>query len=664
MSERESPLRLPSARLVWQDGRPFSALHGDRYFDDADPLGERRHVFLDGTEVDRLITAGRPLTVGETGFGCGLTFLALIARRRALGGQAPLVHVSVEGYPMAPDDLARALAPFPELAEDACRLRALWPPPYPGLHRLRFLPDVTLLLAFGRAETMLARIEARCDLWFLDGFSPARNADIWSDPVLDEIARLSRPGTRLATFTSASLVARGLESRGFSVAKRKGHGRKRTHLVAILDRPHAACDARRDKHQPWFARAEPASDDIAVIGTGVAGLMLGDALRAAGRSPVLIAPRSGSGLPAAQLLPRPDLGNGAPARLATLAMRDALRFADSLPPDCHAGPRGSLELLFDAARRRHGERLIETLRWPQSDVAFLAPDEVSTRAGLPIDMPALYWPGAACLDPERLFAHLRRALPVIHASIDSLARKDGRWEMRDKHGRVVHVAKDVVIAAGPVSARLAGGRAPDLLFRRGQIGLLAPIERLRLPLAYDGFLTPPVLTEAGRVSLVGSSFAPASAEDAAAPAIRMDERRALLARLARFGLTPVPVADWAGVRASSPDHLPFAGPLSDPLSLVRHFALAAQDRRHRAMPPPLAHDGLWIFSGLGARGFQYAPLLAAILAAEMTGLPSPVERAMREAVHPARYPMRRLMRGEEAPHMPRSVGDDVSQAGC
>ena len=74
------------------------------------------------------------------------------------------------------------------------------------------------------------------DIWFLDGFSPAKNPDIWSDKIIKQIARLSALNSRLATFTVAASVRSSLADAGFACTKAAGFGRKRDMLTASYER--------------------------------------------------------------------------------------------------------------------------------------------------------------------------------------------------------------------------------------------------------------------------------------------------------------------------------------------------------------------------------------------------------------------------------------------
>ena len=226
---------MPQPAMQWRDGQPWSARFGDRYFSSDSGLDETRHVFLQGNGLAQRLAAlvrGDVLHIGETGFGTGLNFLcscALFAEAAPAG--TALVFHSVERWPLAPTELQAALALWPTLGPLADALCAHWAPPGPGRHVWDFGP-VQLQLDIGDVDSVLPTWPAgRIDAWFLDGFAPARNPEMWSGAVLAQVARASAPGATLATYTSAGWVRRGLQAAGFEVQRVPGHGRKRQMLT-------------------------------------------------------------------------------------------------------------------------------------------------------------------------------------------------------------------------------------------------------------------------------------------------------------------------------------------------------------------------------------------------------------------------------------------------
>lgn len=209
------------ARLSWRDGQvPVSVTFDDPYFSVQDGLAETRHVFLAGNDLPDRFAPG--FRIAELGFGTGLNMLAAWAAWEAAGQTTPLDFTSFEAYPMAPADMARSLAAFPELAGRADRFLSRWT----GAGTCD-LGTLRLEVVAGDARATLPRWPGLADAWFLDGFSPAKNPELWQPDLLREVARHTAAGGTAATYSAAGTVRRALEQAGFKVTRVAGFGRKR-----------------------------------------------------------------------------------------------------------------------------------------------------------------------------------------------------------------------------------------------------------------------------------------------------------------------------------------------------------------------------------------------------------------------------------------------------
>ncbi|WP_299358069.1 tRNA (5-methylaminomethyl-2-thiouridine)(34)-methyltransferase MnmD [uncultured Paracoccus sp.] len=200
--------------LDWRDGVPVSRRFDDPYFSLAGGLAETRHVFLAGNDLPARLRPG--FHVAETGFGTGLNLLAL-----AEVATVPVRFTSFEAFPLSGNDLEIAHAAFPSLGALARDLRAGWPGPQFRVGAV----EVTLIT--GDARDTLPRWTGQADAWFLDGFSPARNPELWSAALLAEVARHTAPGGSFATYTAAGHVRRALADSGFTVRRCPGFAGKR-----------------------------------------------------------------------------------------------------------------------------------------------------------------------------------------------------------------------------------------------------------------------------------------------------------------------------------------------------------------------------------------------------------------------------------------------------
>ncbi len=214
---------------IWRDGTvPVSLRFDDPYYSLENGLAETQHVFLTGNALPLRFSPG--FHIAELGFGTGLNLLAAWQAWRATGADSPLQFTSFEAYPLRADELARALSHFPELAELAAPLIDAWTR---GETRLD-TPDLRARIVIGDARETLPTWPGRADAWFLDGFSPAKNPELWEAPLMAEVARHTRPGGTVATYTAAGFVRRNLQEAGFDVSRCAGFGRKRHMTTAIL----------------------------------------------------------------------------------------------------------------------------------------------------------------------------------------------------------------------------------------------------------------------------------------------------------------------------------------------------------------------------------------------------------------------------------------------
>ena len=213
--------------LDWRDGSiPVATQFDDPYFSLSGGLAETRHVFLAGNHLPARFAPG--FHIAELGFGTGLNMLAALIAWHASGTPGPLTFTSFEAFPMRLPDTARALAAFPEALAVAEPLFADWP-----TGRIS-TPDLNATIIFGDARKTLPAWDGRADAWFLDGFSPAKNPELWSADLMVQVARHTAAQGTFATYTAAGHVRAGLTEAGFSVTRQPGFGTKRHMTTGVL----------------------------------------------------------------------------------------------------------------------------------------------------------------------------------------------------------------------------------------------------------------------------------------------------------------------------------------------------------------------------------------------------------------------------------------------
>ncbi len=210
------------ADLEWRDGDvPVSTRFQDPYFSLENGLDETRHVFLAGNDLPARFCEG--FHIAELGFGTGLNMLAALIAWRASQTPGPLRFISFEAFPMKADEIARALRAFPEALEIAGPFLDAW-----GAGQTEIVTeDLHATVIIGDARSELMNWGSSADAWFLDGFSPNRNPEMWHSDLLAQVGHHTKPGGTAATYTAAGFVRRGLQDAGFEVTRTDGYGRKR-----------------------------------------------------------------------------------------------------------------------------------------------------------------------------------------------------------------------------------------------------------------------------------------------------------------------------------------------------------------------------------------------------------------------------------------------------
>ncbi len=622
-------LKRPHAGLEWTDAGPVSREAGDVYFSAVNGLEESRAVFLAGAGFPERFNDGLTI-VGELGFGTGLNFLALwdSFRRHAHAG-ARLHFVSVEGYPLTRADAARAVSAFPELAEMSRPLIEAWPSPHKGAHRRVFEGGrVTLTVVHDEAGAALSQMDFAADAWFLDGFAPARNPDMWSAALFSHLARLSRPGAPSATFTVAGIVRRGLAEAGFAVEKKPGFGRKRERLEAIYQGQPA------ERRAAPFAPVEALEGPIAIIGGGIAAASLADALTRRGRDVTVFA-RGGwaagaSSAPLGLLTPRLEAADRPHAR----ALLNAFDYASGLFGRLGVlEGEGVLRLASDAAGadrlQRLGALLDDRYTWLDAGAA-------SARLGAPSGA-GLWMGGAGRFRPAQVVAALAGETAARDVEICAVQHQTAGWRVEDADGTRHGPFAAVIVAGGHEAGALTG---LNVECTAGRVGVFKTSSDLTAAAAWGGYAAP---FAQGRV-LLGATHLKGT--DPGAP----EASEAELRETAQSG--PVRIADrlgecleqWGGVRAALADRLPVCGALPGE-DYAERWRDAAQSRSDGPSACAAATPALLVLGGLGARGFAHAPLLAEHVAGALCGEPSALESSGLQALHPARFAWRALKRG-------------------
>lgn len=632
------PPLIETADLDWSPAdEPISQRFGDVYFSREDGLAETRHVFLEGNALPARF-AQRPSTadhfvVAETGFGTGLNFLATARLWLDLAPDSSgvLHFVSFERYPLSKPDMRRALARWPQLADLAEALLSQYPAPVRGVHRLILAKGrVRLTLFWGDVMDGLETLSFRADAWFLDGFAPARNAEIWQERVLEAVTSHSRPGTTIATFTAVGAIRRFLQAHGFEMKKSAGFGRKRDMLKGIMQHPDSCIT-------PGSEEADRPPTRVLVVGAGMAGSLVARALATRG-VPVTVleqGPRPGqgaSGNSQGALYAKLGVEFNAQTALALAGLLHSQRFFSQCRDDSDQPSfwyqTGVLQLAWNEKEQARQNKFLRSNTYPAAIVSGVSAEQASELAGLSLSMPGLWFPHSGWVNPPGLCRYMldHPAIDTIFdCEVTSLAEAGGNgWRLSDNKGRQWD-ASTVILCSGERLNQLVEQAASPLPIKpiRGQVTTL-PSRLATAPrsvICADGYLNP---SFSGQV-LLGATFDLHSDD----PQVRQESHRENLDRLSRWcpdairpgSVSPEMCNGRVGFRATLPDYQPLAGPLARDVS------------------------GLFVLAGLGSKGLATGPLLAEYLADLICNQPLCLENSLARRVAPSRFAERRSRAG-------------------
>lgn len=654
-----------SPLLDWQDGQPVSTRFGDVYFSRDSGLDETRHVFLAHNRLAErwaALPAGGRFVLGETGFGTGLNVLcAWQLWRRCAPAGARLHVISTEKYPIPPDQLARALALWPELAEFSQALLAQYAALGPGWHRFSFDEGaVTLTLLVGDALDTLPQLDAASsavDAWFLDGFAPACNPELWSPALFAQLARLSAPGASYATFTSAGVVKRGLAEAGFSVRRVAGFASKWHMLCGELAAPPAPA-----WRAPWFAWPRHTGQRRAlVLGGGIAGAAAAAALAQRGWAVTLLEQKatladgaSGNAQGVLHTKLSPHL-----TPLTRLLLSGYAYSLRQLPRQLRAGEDwdacGIVQQSFDddEAQRHAG---LAALGLPEALLRPVDAAQASALAGVALPHGGLWFAQGGWVHPPAWVRQLA-ATPGVTvccgADIVALEHDGEQWQARAADGRQWQAP--VVVVANADQARQFSPLAHlPIKPIRGQVSHAPATEAslaLRAVVCGESYFSP---ARHGR-HCFGATFR-FQAEQLAVTTEEHQENLDKLAALSPDGwrrlggeaLSAQALDGRSGWRATTPDYLPLVGPVADAAAFAD--AYPAPERCGPRQPGPDAPwlPGLYVSLAHGSRGLVTAPLAGELLAAMLNHEPAPLPQPLLDALHPNRF----LWRAQKRRHAP------------
>lgn len=646
---------METAKLHFRaDGTPVSAEFDDVYFSTGHGIEESTYVFIEQNKLPQRfseLSADDHFTVAETGFGTGLNFLLVWQTfLKHAPSTARLTFVSCEKYPLTPTHLSAAHTHRPSLKDLSQALISQYPPELTGFHLLEF-DRVNCVLMYGDAVDVFSELTASVDAWFLDGFAPSKNPDMWRAELFGEIARLSHLKTTLATFTAARIVREGLTGVGFQLEKTTGYGRKR-HM--LRGRFKGISGPHEPKVWPSSELAFPQplpGKKTAIVGAGIAALTTAVELKKRGYEVTIFdqhpeAANGGSGnlqgAVYAKLAAKPTTSNQFYAQALIKAQAALKHLPDSVPHKV----TGLIQLVHDERESKRLTELTDTEFIPESLAVELASDALTELAGIDIQDRGLWFPDGGWVSPQSWVNHLLSEgdfTTVFNTKIDDVELKNSGWLLHSaaqRYGPFDHV---IFATAFDTQAFEKTAHLP-LNPLAGQITQLESQphhKALKAVICTDRYVMPLMK---GQLT-VGSTFRVKSTDTT----LRDEEHRENIENLSQrlpgfLSRSEKIVGGRAATRCNAPDYLPMVGPVSEPESLKEQFRIPLQRNRAQKEPAASHWPGLWVNVAHGSKGLCSSHLSAKYLAAMINAEPHPIQATLAKALNPNRFVIRALLR--------------------
>lgn len=652
-------MKVNNADISWlESGLPYSTRYDDVYYSRDDELAESQHVFIEANRLRQRWQSDSGTEVfhlGELGFGSGLNFLQTMQLWQSLEARPARLHyLAFEKHPLTREQLQRIYRRWPSLRAQSAELLAQYTDHGGGCHRLLLTDDITLDLYFGdAAEQLAARANESCpaiQCWFLDGFSPSNNGELWEQALMDLIAACSDASTTLSSYSVAGRVRAALGQAGFEVSRVEGFGRKRHSLIASRPNDESQTTAQPSEaavRAPWFIvpKTQYPGRTAAIIGAGLAGCSTAYSLALRGwRVTVFDAadsPASGaSGNAALALRCRLYNAESAQALFFLQAYLFALRQFSVLQHRSALAwnPCGLLQL--QGAMNKRSPLRAEKLRQLYSErlVLPLSREQASRQADIELREAAWYFPGGGMIEPASLCAAY-----LAHSNIDckfdtaitAITAAEGRCRLQSdaEDSRESDV---VIIANSHAAARLTPSLGLPLEVWRGQTAEVAASEesaRLNAVVCGGRTVFPAV---AGR-HLLSASYSDSAETETSASERQANVEHAISNFSGEIFDGDSVLAERVSFRCSTPDRLPIVGMLPDGERMRASYAELGRNARARFEHRGDYHRGVYINVAHGSNGLASCPLSAELLASQINGENLPLSRDTMHCLSPARF---------------------------
>jgi tRNA 5-methylaminomethyl-2-thiouridine biosynthesis bifunctional protein len=561
-------------------------------------VAECNHVFINGNNLnERFEKLGEnsKFYIGEIGFGIGINFLTTCKSWLNHTKQNQVLEFySFDKYLFRLSDFKKLNVSCPDLKEYISELELSYPRNIQGVQKISLFDGrIILNLIIGEIDSTQEYIKLmnKVDAWFLDGFSPSKNPDLWSKKLFKCIHKSCHEKTTFSTYTSSGLVKNNLTESGFTHNREEGFSEKRHMLKGTVDTQ---------------LKKNTSNTKVAVIGSGIAGCILSYTLAKKGIEVDLYEKSDNicSGASSHELLvtyPRLSAHDTSFGSFTLHSYIFATNFYKRLKTDAWKRT-GVIILNHDAASEKRQSSLLEK-RADGEIYRFIDPDEASDISGIDIKFNGLIYEDAGYILPEEMCKFLIES-PKINVFTSSRIKNitKNRESINLNIEKQEFEYQNVCLCTGSDTTEIFD--IDGIGIKRGQvthIESLDSVSKIKLPICAKGYISPRV----NNIHLVGSSYSDSEDTD-----LSEDEHLYNLNNLKLVIDEEMNVVSGqTGHRAVSKDHMPVVG----------------------------KKNGIYINTCHGSRASVTAPISAEIIANMIVGEAPPLMGRELESLSPERF---------------------------
>ena len=661
-----------------EDGTPYCENFDDIYFDSESGYLQSDFVFIQKNQIfSRIQVAKKTFTVAETGFGTGLNFLLTLqayqkAQQTLSVPLVPLHFISVEKYPLTKEQLVQSLSLFPQLQSLTTTLTDRYPEcpseGFPHNFETTFLEgQVTLTLIFEDAAHGFSALKSEenglVDAWYLDGFSPAKNPDMWSKELFSQIGRLSKEQATLTTFTVAGFVKRQLRNIGFRLEKIPAQGKKKEMMLAVMQ---SNPITNKGYHlRPRIIKPQ----HVSIIGGGIASACAAYALTKQGVKVTLYCKdtslaQGGSSNAIGALYPLLHQQKDDISSFYQQAFWRAKALYSEIAEQGYSFPHqwcGLLEVSYKETLVKRQQAFERLDTWPNNLIHGVNAKQASDLANIDLPYGGLFMPNAGWMSPQDLVkqifnaakktnrlkvmtdTHITNIRQIVNTGVNESATS---WSLTSNQGE--YNASVLVICGGADAIKIEQLKALPLTATRGQVTSMKSnkqINKLSTVICHKGYLTP----ENKGIHCIGATFQKNDTNISTDKAddgynlTMLDKCLPALSSTINWQEQDIS-SSKARLRCMSQDHLPLVGAVPDINEHIAKYPHLAKDKNWKYSQAAPCIDNLYVLLGLGARGLCSAPLAADILAAELCNTPYPLDNQMLFNLSPNRFIIRDIIK--------------------